>query len=52
MYARKRIGPITEPCGTPEETEIVSEFIPLITTARFRFNKKYFIHLIVSPLMP
>ena len=21
MYARKRIGPRTEPCGTPEETK-------------------------------
>ena len=25
MYARKRIGPRTEPCGTLEETEIFSE---------------------------
>ena len=30
MYERKRIVPRTEPCGTPEETEILSEFIPLI----------------------
>ena len=22
MYARKRLGPRTEPCGTPEETGI------------------------------
>ena len=28
MYAGKRIGPKTKPCGTPEETEILSEFIP------------------------
>ena len=30
MYERKRIMQRTEPCGTPEETEILSEFIPLI----------------------
>ena len=51
MYARKRIGQRTEPCGTPEETEILSEFIPLITTACFRLSKKYFIHLGVSPMI-
>ena len=52
MYARKRIGPRTEPCGGPEETGIFSELIPLITTACFRFFKKSFIHFRVSPLMP
>ena len=30
MYARKRIGPRTEPCGTPEETGIFSELIPSV----------------------
>ena len=30
MYARKRIGPRTEPCRTPEETEIFSELIPSV----------------------
>ena len=52
MYARKRIGPRTEPCGTPEETGIFSELIPLITTACFRLSKKSLIHFRVSPLMP
>ena len=42
MYARKRIGPRTEPCGTPEEVEILSELIPLITAACFRLSKKFF----------
>ena len=28
MYAGKRIGPRTEPCRTPEEIRILSEFIP------------------------
>ena len=52
MYARKRIGPRTEPCGTPEETGFLSELIPLITTACFRLSKKSLIHFRVSPLMP
>ena len=52
MYARKRIGPRTEPCGTPEETGTSSELIPLITTVCFRLYKKSLIHLKVSPLMP
>ena len=51
MYARKRIGPRTEPCGMPEEIEILSEFIPLITAACFQLSKKSFI-LRVSLLIP
>ena len=52
MYARKRIGWRTEPCGTPEETGSFSELIPLITTACFQLFKKSFIRFRVSPLMP
>ena len=52
MYARKRIGPRTEPCGTPEETGIFSELNPLFTMACFRLSKKSLIHFRVSPLMP
>ena len=51
MYARK-VGPRTEPCGTPEETGTSSELIPLITTVCFRLSKKSLIHFRVSPLMP
>ena len=40
MYARKRIGPRTEPCRTPEETGTSSELMPLITTVCFRLSKK------------
>ena len=40
MYARKRIGPRTEPHGTPEETGTSSELMPLITTVCFRLSKK------------
>ena len=52
MYAMKRIGPRTEPCGTPEETEIELELVPLVTTDCFLLSKKSFIHLRVSPLIP
>ena len=52
LYARKRIGPRTEHCGTPEETGTSSELIPLITTVCFRLSKKSLIHFRVSPLMP
>ena len=52
MYARKRVGPRSEPCGTPEETGIFSELIQLITTACFRLSKKSLIHFRVSPLIP
>ena len=27
MFARNNIGPRTEPCGTPDETEILPEFM-------------------------
>ena len=52
IYAKKRMGPRTEPCGTPDETEILSEEIPLMTTACFLLSKKFLIHLRTSPLMP
>ena len=32
MYARKSIGPRTEPCGTPEDTAILSNLTPFKTT--------------------
>ena len=35
-----------------EETDILSEFIPLITTACFRVSKKSFTQLRMSPLIP
>ena len=31
MYAKKRIGPRTEPCWTPEKTGIVQELLSLVT---------------------
>ena len=43
MYAKKRIGPRTEPCGTPEETGIELELVSLVTTDCFLLSKKYLI---------
>ena len=40
MYARKSIGPRTEPCGTPEDTAILSDLTPFKTTARERESKQ------------
>ena len=49
MYARKRNGPRTEPCGTPKETGTSCKLIPLITQLS---KKKSFIQFKVSPRMP
>ena len=42
MYARNKIGPRIEPCGTPEETGIVPEWKPFVTTDCFLLSKKFF----------
>ena len=52
IYTRKRIGPRTEPYGTPEETGIQFEFTPFMTTACFLLSKKSLIHFRASPLIP
>ena len=49
MYAKKRMGPSAEPCGTPEKTGIVLELVPLVTTDCFLLSNMSFIHLKVSP---
>ena len=36
MYARNKMGPRTEPCGTPEKTGIVPEWKPFVTTDCFQ----------------
>ena len=33
IYARKSMGPRTEPCGTPEDTAILSDLTPFKTIA-------------------
>ena len=40
MYARKRMGLRTEPCWTPEDTRMLSELIPLMTTDCILLSKK------------
>ena len=52
MYARKRMGARTEPCGTPKDTGMLSELIPLITTDCFLLSKKPLIYFSVSPPPP
>ena len=52
MYSKKRSGPRTEPCGTPELTGTSSEDSPSKTTAWVRPTKNDFIHVSVLPLMP
>ena len=39
IYAKKRIGPRSEPCGTTEETRKELELIPLVTTDCFLLSK-------------
>ena len=53
MYAGNKIGPRTEPCGTPEETGIVPEWKLFVTTDCFLLPKKFLIHFNkVTPLIP
>ena len=52
IYTKERMGPRTEPCGTPNETGILSGLMPLMTTACFLLSKKFLIHLRTSTLMP
>ena len=39
MYARKSMGPRTGPCGTPEDTAVLSDLTPFKTTAWERESK-------------
>ena len=41
MYARNKMGPRTEPCGTPEETGIVPEWKQLVSTVCFLLSKSF-----------
>ena len=44
MNIRKRVGPRTDPCGTPFETSVQSEYLPLITTLCFLPSSHSWIH--------
>ena len=52
MYARNKMGPRTEPFGTPEETGILPQWKSFVTTDCFLLSKKLLIHFKVSPLIP
>ena len=43
MYSRKRTGPRTEPCGTPDVTHVLSDRAPLTETLCFRCERNDFI---------
>ena len=46
IYARKSMGPRTEPCGTPEDTAILSDLTPFKRTAWER--ESHWSHLLLS----
>ena len=46
------MGPRTEPCGTPEDTGILSELEPFKRTDWDLLSKKSFAQFSVFPLMP
>ena len=52
INARNKMGPRTEPFGTPEETGIVPEWKSFVITDCFLLSKKFLIHFKVSPLIP
>ena len=54
MYGNKSIVPITEPCGTPNVTYVMSDRAPLTETRCLRFGRKYryVIQLCVLPVIP
>ena len=52
MYSKKSIGPITEPCGTPDVTSVMSDRAPLTENRCLRFDRRYMIQLCVLPVIP
>ena len=48
IYARKRHGPYTDPCGTPDTTGNVSEVHPYIRTCWMRHCKNDLIHRVFN----
>ena len=52
MNSKKRSGPRTEPCDTPELTGVSSEDSPSSTTARVRPTKNDFIYCSILSLVP
>ena len=52
IYSRNKIGPRTEPCGTPEDTGTSSEHSPSRRTLWLLPTKKDWIHWSVLPCVP
>ena len=48
MYSRKRAGPKTDPCGTPDVTGTLSDEVPSRTTICDLLLRKASIHSTVS----
>ena len=46
IYAKKRIVPATDPCGTPEETGTELELVSLVTTDCFLLSKYGLLYVI------
>ena len=44
IYARNKMGPSSEPCGTPEEAELRPEWIPFVATDCFLLSKNIFFY--------
>ena len=52
MYVKNNKGPSTVPCGTPDNTSSLSDFVPSSTTCCFLFERKDLIHALVHSRMP
>ena len=52
MYSRKRLGPRTDPCGTPDSTGRGSDLVPSTTTVCCLSVRESVIQALVRPLMP
>ena len=49
---RKRLGPSTDPCGTPDSTSMESDVCPSIITHWVLSQRKLLIQLFVFPVIP
>ena len=50
MKYKSKLGPKTDPCGTPESTCMKLDDSPSTTTAWFRSSRKLWIHVLVFPV--
>ena len=52
MYSRKRAGPRTEPCSTPDVTHVLSDRHPLTETRCLQCERNDFIQILVFRVIP